>query len=275
MGGKRTFLTLMKKYEINQEVDEKKITKTKIARQHGIPKSTLFTILKTREEIVNAQESSDEEGEEEMEEEPEDIPTTKDVLKAGDVYSRALKRQGASEELWFQFYNVKDFEFGGLNLEEVNPHLRGGSVENHLGKPPPVHPTKIRTSISPSSVVELNTTGALVNYATKGLVRLYFLEVYLQLPGERMENHIGENTLSTPNRESNLYLPVIGSLVYCESSALEHAATRGEWKTTEEKPPPVHPTEIQTTISPSLAVELNTTSALANYATEAGVCVIH
>nr|CAD7588432.1 unnamed protein product [Timema genevievae] len=38
----------------------------------------------------------------------------------------------------------------------------------------------------------------------------------------------------------------------------------------EEKPPPVHPTEIRTSISPSLAVELNTTSALANYATEAG-----
>nr|CAD7442722.1 unnamed protein product [Timema bartmani] len=38
-----------------------------------------------------------------------------------------------------------------------------------------------------------------------------------------------------------------------------------------EKPPPVHPTEIRTSISPSSAVELNTTSALANYATEA-VC---
>nr|CAD7574973.1 unnamed protein product [Timema californicum] len=37
----------------------------------------------------------------------------------------------------------------------------------------------------------------------------------------------------------------------------------------EEKPPPVHPTEIRTSISPSSAVELNTTSALANYATEA------
>nr|CAD7433441.1 unnamed protein product [Timema monikensis] len=36
----------------------------------------------------------------------------------------------------------------------------------------------------------------------------------------------------------------------------------------QEKPPPVHPTEIRTSISPSSAVELNTTSALANYATE-------
>nr|CAD7612679.1 unnamed protein product [Timema genevievae] len=33
-------------------------------------------------------------------------------------------------------------------------------------KPPPVHPTEIRTSISPSSAVWLNTTGALANYAT-------------------------------------------------------------------------------------------------------------
>nr|CAD7265618.1 unnamed protein product [Timema shepardi] len=45
---------------------------------------------------------------------------------------------------------------------------------------------------------------------------------------------------------------------------------QGEWKTIYEKPPPVHPTEIRTSISPSSAVELNTTSVLANYATEAG-----
>nr|CAD7198730.1 unnamed protein product [Timema douglasi] len=45
---------LLPSKEIIQEVDEKKITKTKIARRHGILKSTLFTILKMREEIVNA-----------------------------------------------------------------------------------------------------------------------------------------------------------------------------------------------------------------------------
>nr|CAD7424314.1 unnamed protein product [Timema monikensis] len=50
-----------------------------------------------------------------------------------------------------------------VELEEVNPHLRGGRVKNHLGKK--VHPTEIRTSISPSSAVELNTTSALANYA--------------------------------------------------------------------------------------------------------------
>nr|CAD7396696.1 unnamed protein product [Timema cristinae] len=36
-------------------------------------------------------------------------------------------------------------------------------------------------------------------------------------------------------------------------------------------PTPVHPTEIRTSISPSSAFEPNTTSALANYATEAGI----
>nr|CAD7256243.1 unnamed protein product [Timema shepardi] len=57
---------------------------------------------------------------------------------------------------------------GKVELEEVNPHLRGGRVENHLGKiPPPVHPTEIRTSISPSSAVELNTTSTLASYATE------------------------------------------------------------------------------------------------------------
>nr|CAD7574666.1 unnamed protein product [Timema californicum] len=54
-----------------------------------------------------------------------------------------------------------------VEIEEVNPHFRGGRVENHLGKTTPVQPTEIRTSISPSSVVELNTTSALANYATE------------------------------------------------------------------------------------------------------------
>nr|CAD7459417.1 unnamed protein product [Timema tahoe] len=55
----------------------------------------------------------------------------------------------------------------GGSVEEVSPHLRGGRVEIHLGKATPVHSTEIRTSISPSSAVWLNTTGALANYATE------------------------------------------------------------------------------------------------------------
>nr|CAD7427680.1 unnamed protein product [Timema monikensis] len=43
--------------------------------------------------------------------------------------------------------------------------------------------------------------------------------------GERVENHLGRTTLITPDRELNLDLPVIGSLVQHEISALDHAAT--------------------------------------------------
>nr|CAD7443636.1 unnamed protein product [Timema bartmani] len=52
---------------------------------------TVWGTLDNADIIREQQESSNGEGEEEMEEEPEDIPTTKDVLKAGDVYSRAVK----------------------------------------------------------------------------------------------------------------------------------------------------------------------------------------
>nr|CAD7201766.1 unnamed protein product [Timema douglasi] len=46
--------------------------------------------------------------------------------------------------------------------------LKVGYAEHILGEPaPPVHPTEIRTLISPSSAVELYTTSALANYATE------------------------------------------------------------------------------------------------------------
>nr|CAD7452944.1 unnamed protein product [Timema tahoe] len=48
-------------------------------------------------------------------------------------------------------------------------------------------------------------------------------EVHPHLRGRRVENHFGKTTLSTPDQDSNLDLPVIGSLVYYESSALDHA----------------------------------------------------
>nr|CAD7448158.1 unnamed protein product [Timema bartmani] len=55
----------------------------------------------------------------------------------------------------------------GSAYREVNPHFRGGRVENHLGKTTPSSPTEILALISPSSAVELNTTNALANYATE------------------------------------------------------------------------------------------------------------
>nr|CAD7444562.1 unnamed protein product [Timema bartmani] len=51
-------------------------------------------------------------------------------------------------------------------------HLKRNYASRQLEKPPPVHPTEIRTSISPSSAVELNTTSALANYATEAGLNL-------------------------------------------------------------------------------------------------------
>nr|CAD7265932.1 unnamed protein product [Timema shepardi] len=49
----------------------------------------------------------------------------------------------------------------------------GGYQNNECEKPPPVHLTKIRTSISPSSAVDLNTTSALANYATEAATHIF------------------------------------------------------------------------------------------------------
>nr|CAD7410026.1 unnamed protein product [Timema cristinae] len=66
-----------------------------------------------------------------------------------------------------------------------------------------IHPTEIRTLISPSSAVEHNTTRVLANYAT-------------------------EAGSITPELDSNPDLPIIGSLIYSENDALDHVATKVE-----------------------------------------------
>nr|CAD7444128.1 unnamed protein product [Timema bartmani] len=54
--------------------------------------------------------------------------------------------------------------------------------------------------------------------------RVFEKGMYPYLRGEMVENHIGETTLSTPNRDLYLNLTVISGLVFCENSALDHAA---------------------------------------------------
>nr|CAD7429028.1 unnamed protein product [Timema monikensis] len=43
--------------------------------------------------------------------------------------------------------------------------------------------------------------------------------------GGRVVNHLGKNILNTRGQDSTLDLPVIGGLIYCEGSALDHVAT--------------------------------------------------
>nr|CAD7440905.1 unnamed protein product [Timema bartmani] len=49
-------------------------------------------------------------------------------------------------------------------------------------------------------------------------------EVYPALACKECGKHLGKTTLGRPDRDSNLNTPVIGSLVYCESSLLDHVA---------------------------------------------------
>nr|CAD7260096.1 unnamed protein product [Timema shepardi] len=105
-----------------------------------------------------------------------------------------------------------------------------------------------------------------------GIGKVGLEEVNPHLRGRRVENHLGKTTPSSPDRDSNLDLPILSSRAQYDKyvSQLRHrGGGRGEnhlGKTT-----PVHPTEIRTPISPYSAVELNTTCALANYATKAVV----
>nr|CAD7196090.1 unnamed protein product [Timema douglasi] len=81
---------------------------------------------------------------------------------------------------------------------------------NNEEKPPPVHPTEIRTSISPPSAVELNTTSALANDATETVIgKVELEEVNPHLRRGRVENHLGKTTPSSPDGDSNLDLRVL------------------------------------------------------------------
>nr|CAD7433480.1 unnamed protein product [Timema monikensis] len=90
-----------------------------------------------------------------LEKEPVDTPNRVDALeKESNVHIIADEME--EEDDLDRFMRelkpepTKRLGIGKVELEEVNPHLRGGRVENHLGNPPPpVHPTEIRTSDLP------------------------------------------------------------------------------------------------------------------------------
>nr|CAD7427008.1 unnamed protein product [Timema monikensis] len=64
-----------------------------------------------------------------------------------------------------------------------------------------------------------------VNRPSPGDMLIFVQDMYLHLHEGRVKIHLGKKPLSTPDRATNLVFPVIGNLVYCESSALDHAAS--------------------------------------------------
>nr|CAD7434805.1 unnamed protein product [Timema monikensis] len=105
--------------------------------------------------------------------------------------------------------------------------------------PPPVHPTEIGTSISPSSAVELNTTSALANYATEavrltpaGVVIIHSRSYnkprgpMLQLDTDNAPQDLtGYRKIWFTRRDLNLDLPVLGSQAQHKTSVLANYAT--------------------------------------------------
>nr|CAD7455985.1 unnamed protein product [Timema tahoe] len=63
----------------------------------------------------------------------------------------------------------------------------------------------------------------MVNY--EGMTRVIFIGSVPTFVWGKLVKPFCKKKLSTPNRDLNLDLPVISSLVYCESSALDHVAT--------------------------------------------------
>nr|CAD7257511.1 unnamed protein product [Timema shepardi] len=173
--------------------------------------------------------------------------------------------------------------------EEVNPHLRGGRVEDHLGKTTSSSPDRDSNLISPSSAVELNTTSALTNYATEAGIVPYPLRHICRADSphsffqngrreplvqegcivRRLNGHAALNKSQKRGRDDGLSddtlipRPLVSMLALRERERVENHLGKNS----------VHPIKIRTSISPSSAVELNTTSALASYATEAGLFI--
>nr|CAD7394443.1 unnamed protein product [Timema cristinae] len=102
---------------------------------------------------------------------------------------------------------------GDVELEEVNPPLRGGRVKNHLQF------TRPRFEPRSPRPRQLSST-RLARQPTTPPRR----EVSPHLREGIVENYSGNATLSITDRDSDSNLLIIGSPVYCKSEALDHVA---------------------------------------------------
>nr|CAD7405217.1 unnamed protein product [Timema cristinae] len=107
---------------------------------------------------------------------------------------------------------------------EVVSSNNSSSVRTHCLKT-----QELRKSLTDLARFKGRRTAALSN-KTKERGRLYLLEVYPYLRRGKwknsLEKHIEKSTFSTADRDSNLEPPVINNIIYCESSAIDHAATK-------------------------------------------------
>nr|CAD7574987.1 unnamed protein product [Timema californicum] len=219
---------------------------------------------------------------------------------------------------------------GKVKLEEVNPHLRGGRVENHLGKTTPSSPDRDSNLDLPvlSSRAQQDKRPPEGHYTGQGAGGIrgkppeghYTGQGAGGIRGKPPEGHytgqgVGVSVgsyqrdttqdkvlgVSVGSHQRDVHLMILHddlrprpsilvTLPFRQSDPIRALQRESRHVTpvrrrlkiflpvavmngrdyaandSVEKPPPVHPTEIRTSISPFSAVELNTTSALANYA---------
>nr|CAD7607020.1 unnamed protein product [Timema genevievae] len=93
-------------------------------------------------------------------------------------------------------------------------------------KPPPVHPTKTRTSISPSSVIELNTTSALANYATEAGSTQHLKNLYGAGYTLEMKLRGGDRTPTTPSSDRHADLKEFVAGLFPDATLEESFADR-------------------------------------------------
>nr|CAD7396149.1 unnamed protein product [Timema poppensis] len=98
-----------------------------------------------------------------------------------------------------------------VELEEVNPHLRGGRVENHLGKTTPSSPDR-----------DSNLDLPVLSSRTQHDKHVSQLRHRGGESGKQSEKNHPQYTRPGLNPK----FPAIDSLVYCEISVLDHTATK-------------------------------------------------
>nr|CAD7265016.1 unnamed protein product [Timema shepardi] len=194
------------------------------------------------------------------------IPVSSPVASLGLTDSSQLTSDGFEKlpDLIMYPYAEPYYLQKHVELEEVYPHLRGGRVENHLGKTTPSSPDRNSNLDLPvlssraqhdkrvsqlrhrgrkralrhahartSSSVHVGELFICADRSTElrlgsGDSSSWYLveleEVNPHLRGGRVENHLGKTTPSSPDRDSNLDLPVLSSLAQHDKRACREYA---------------------------------------------------
>nr|CAD7392365.1 unnamed protein product [Timema cristinae] len=130
-----------------------------------------------------------------------------------------------------------------VELDKVKPHLPGGRVEIHLGKTTPSSPNQysnldlpVLSSRAQHDKATTIATGPKSNftylekprYIYQWTRRSHFQSKFTCIGVEvDWKTILEKNTLSTPDSDSKLDIPIIGSLVYCWNSVLDHWCLTG------------------------------------------------